>query len=59
MSQSLIMDDSQVQRALKAFSASKSLLNSNNRESSSNKPSQASRITDSPSSPIQSQQNKG
>ena len=46
-SQSLIMDDSQEQRALKTYSASKSLINSNNWEPSSNKPSQASRITDS------------
>ena len=47
LSQSLIMDDSIIQRALKTFSASKSLLNLNNGEPSSIKPSQASRITDS------------
>ena len=47
MSQSLIMDKSQVERALKTFSASKPLANLNNWEPSSERPSQASRINDS------------
>ena len=47
MSQSLTMDENQIQRALQTFSASKNLISSNNWEQSSIKPSQASRITDS------------
>ena len=47
LSQSLIMDENQIQRALQTFLASKSLLSSNNWEQNSIKSSQASRITDS------------
>ena len=47
VSQSLIMDESQVERALKTFTASRSLLTSNKWEPISERPSQASRITDS------------
>ena len=50
LSQSLIMDENQIQGALKTFSASKSLLN--NGEQSSIQQSQASRITD--STPVES-----
>ena len=46
VSQSLIMNKSQIERALKTFTASKSLFALNNRELSSERPSQVSRITD-------------
>ena len=47
VSQSLIMDKNQIERALKTFTASKSSSTLSDREPSSERPSQASRITDS------------
>ena len=59
LSQSLIMDDNQIKRALETFSASRNLLKSNKCEPSSKEPSQASRITDSTQSISSGQPTQG